>query len=472
MRKASSILLITSFILTLLYTSSFASVCYINVTINSQPKELTDTDCDGIPDAGVSGSVPATRSDNCMYVPNPDQKESDGDGLGDMCDNCPNIPNSSTNGSCIAGDVGEQCFSNAQCGSGGICNANQEDADDDGLGDACDNCPFVYNPDQIDTDGDGVGDTCDNCPNTYNPGQEDRDNDGVGGVCDNNEAGVFLDQFQRNVWSNGRAGGSYVSVNYSLAQTFTVGISGWLDSVQMYADTWEGSPNYPTNFSIVEVGPDGAPDGVSLGTIRASGFDLGWNVIKFSPMSIYLPAGSQFGLLISNDDPDSNTPPSFGIRFIWDNYYARGMLWNWNITNGWRNYFTYQPPGASMPDASFKTYMYSSGNTTSISLASINTLPRSNCVILTWVTETETNNAGFNIYRTESVNGEYIKINNSLIPAKGSSTQGASYEYVDKGIKNRKTYYYKLEDIDLNGVSTMHGPVSATPRWILGIFRK
>ena len=65
-------------------------------------------------------------------------------------------------------------------------------------------------------------------------------------------------------------------------------------------------------------------------------------------------------------------------------------------------------------------------------------------------------------------NGEYIKINNSLIPAEGSSTQGASYEFIDSEVQNRKTYYYKLEDIDLNGTSTMHGPVSATPRLIFG----
>ena len=86
-----------------------------------------------------------------------------------------------------------------------------------------------------------------------------------------------------------------------------------------------------------------------------------------------------------------------------------------------------------------------------------------------WNTESETDNAGFNIYRSTSEDGEYIKINDSLIPAQGSSTQGATYEYVDAGLKNKKTYYYKLEDIDLKGTSTMHGPVSATPRWIFGI---
>jgi hypothetical protein len=60
--------------------------------------------------------------------------------------------------------------------------------------------------------------------------------------------------------------------------------------------------------------------------------------------------------------------------------------------------------------------------------------------------------------------------NSSLIPAQGSATKGASYEFIDTNVQNRKTYYYKLEDIDLNGQSTMHGPVSATPRWIWGIF--
>jgi hypothetical protein len=39
-------------------------------------------------------------------------------------------------------------------------------------------------------------------------------------------------------------------------------------------------------------------------------------------------------------------------------------------------------------------------------------------------------------------------------------------------LQNRKTYYYKLEDIDLNGKSTMYGTVSATPRLIFGMGRE
>jgi hypothetical protein len=106
---------------------------------------------------------------------------------------------------------------------------------------------------------------------------------------------------------------------------------------------------------------------------------------------------------------------------------------------------------------------------TLISLSSFIATPKFSKVIIQWSTESEIDNAVFNIYRSESENGEYTKINPFLIPAQGSSTQGAFYEFVDNDVQNRKTYYYKLEDIDLNGKSTMHGPVSATPRWFYWI---
>ena len=101
---------------------------------------------------------------------------------------------------------------------------------------------------------------------------------------------------------------------------------------------------------------------------------------------------------------------------------------------------------------------------TLIKLSSFTATASNRKVTLQWTTESEVDNAGFNVYRAESEKGEYIRLNSSLIPAKGSPTQGASYEFLDENVNNRKTYYYKLEDIDVNGKSTMHGPVSAMPR--------
>ena len=55
-------------------------------------------------------------------------------------------------------------------------NTDQADADNDGIGDACEP--------PADGDGDNVPDANDNCPNAFNPGQEDADGDLLGDACD------------------------------------------------------------------------------------------------------------------------------------------------------------------------------------------------------------------------------------------------------------------------------------------------
>jgi hypothetical protein len=59
------------------------------------------------------------------------------------------------------------------------------DTDGDGVANAFDNCPNAANQSQTDGDGDGDGDPCDNCPSTPNSNQDDSDGDGVGDLCDN-----------------------------------------------------------------------------------------------------------------------------------------------------------------------------------------------------------------------------------------------------------------------------------------------
>jgi hypothetical protein len=148
-----------------------------------------DSDGDGVTD----------NIDNCPEDPNPDQEDADQDGEGDACevddsdsdgvrnpeDNCPNDPN-------------PEQIDEDHDGLGVPCDTNDADFDNDGVEDDEDNCRFVPNPDQNpeacappDTDGDGVPDRVngvpvDNCPAVPNPGQEDTDlvPDGFGDACD------------------------------------------------------------------------------------------------------------------------------------------------------------------------------------------------------------------------------------------------------------------------------------------------
>ena len=102
-------------------------------------------------------------------------------------------------------------------------------------------------------------------------------------------------------------------------------------------------------------------------------------------------------------------------------------------------------------------------SSTLVNLSSLQAIPSNRRVTIRWATESEIDNAGFNIYRA-GLNGEYVKLNNNVIAAQGSATAGAVYEFADTTVENRTTYSYQLEDIDTNGTVRLHGPVSATPR--------
>ncbi len=170
-----------------------------NCLDDANPQQI-DTDDDGLGDVcddddDNDGLLDA--DDNCPRIFNTGQSDGDGDGVGDPCDPCPQVPFESTND--FDGDLVPD-----DCDNCPLVHNDQSDVDGDGLGNFCDNCPGDANPTQSNLDGDGLGDVCDpciidpnndgdgdghcfgvdNCPVFYNPDQSDDDGDGVGDSCD------------------------------------------------------------------------------------------------------------------------------------------------------------------------------------------------------------------------------------------------------------------------------------------------
>ena len=81
-------------------------------------------------------------------------------------------------------------------------------------------------------------------------------------------------------------------------------------------------------------------------------------------------------------------------------------------------------------------------------------------VVVSWTTATEIQTAGFNLYRSARAEGPYTRINTQLIPAKNDALVGGTYQYFDTRVEAGQTYYYQLEDVEFNGTSARHKPVT------------
>jgi len=206
---------------------ALGEVCNADGECVAEDDAPIDTDGDGVPDT----------DDNCVDAVNPDQADSDGDGVGDACEGDRDSDGilddgdgtgEPGDGTCVGGettDCDDNCIETP--------NADQADSDADGVGDVCDpdrdgdgvpqdgdgngtdgdnpcadgattgcddNCPDTPNDDQLDSDGDGAGDACDpgdgdadgdgvlddidNCVDVPNSDQIDSDGDGLGDACD------------------------------------------------------------------------------------------------------------------------------------------------------------------------------------------------------------------------------------------------------------------------------------------------
>jgi len=112
---------------------------------------------------------------------------------------------------------------------------------------------------------------------------------------------------------------------------------------------------------------------------------------------------------------------------------------------------------------SFVSYGSVQITATIVSLGEFYALGLNNQVKVFWKTLSEIDNAGFNIYRSQSSDSGFTKINASLIPGLGTSMTGGNYSYLDTDVTNGSTYYYILESVESGGKTRKFGPVVAHP---------
>ena len=164
-----------------------------------------DANCDGFDgvdeglfDGDYDDDTVADVDDNCPDVYNPDQFDSDGDGVGDLCDNGDETVGVDTDDDGLP-DIFDQCpdtFGSADHGGCPADSGGSFDTDGDGVPDDIDQCPDQFGKPELggcpdaggDRDGDGVPDDVDQCPDQFGQPElggcpdtsgGDRDGDGV-----------------------------------------------------------------------------------------------------------------------------------------------------------------------------------------------------------------------------------------------------------------------------------------------------
>jgi hypothetical protein len=82
------------------------------------------------------------------------------------------------------------------------------------------------------------------------------------------------------------------------------------------------------------------------------------------------------------------------------------------------------------------------------------------------VTESEISHAGFEILRSSHQADGYSIIsdyrNNPDLMGQGNSIIKHEYLYIDRDVSVGQSYWYKLVDVDIQGIHTEHGPISVT----------
>lgn len=179
--------------------------------------------------------------------------------------------------------------------------------------------------------------------------------------------------------------------------------------------------------------------------------------IYIDPMDAFLQMGTEAVPVIYWLGIDVQfTGGDFGWKTAATHWNDDAVWWDPTVP-GWRElrYPVNHPFAGESIDLSFvitDTYV-------PVELSSFTATPREGGVRLEWTTQSESENLGFHIYRSDSEQTGYHPITMELIPGAGTSPTVHSYKYLDRSVVDGSTYYYRLVDISTDGIETYHGPL-------------
>lgn len=165
--------------------------------------------------------------------------------------------------------------------------------------------------------------------------------------------------------------------------------------------------------------------------------------IGFQPIYLIIKANTSYGT--------AQRPSSLSG----DNYLAFDHTYG--LTNGIQALLTdgFEVGTAVMVNEPLKLCHYIGfGSTyTALKFASLNATGQGDQVLVEWETETEVDTAGFNVLRAERSDGAgpWIKLNEELIPSRGSSWEGASYAFADESREPGRVCWYSVEEVQSGG---------------------
>ncbi len=122
--------------------------------------------------------------------------------------------------------------------------------------------------------------------------------------------------------------------------------------------------------------------------------------------------------------------------------------------------YTFRAPISGRSDRTL-TVTFSDGETLPVTLSYFDAVATSdNLAEINWTTQSESNLAGFNIYRaTDEVLRNSVLLNSSIVLPTNSAV-GNSYSFIDKEFETNCEFYYWLESVEIDGTNTFYGPIS------------